>query len=67
MQFPIIIGAVVVVYNIPGVDNLKLDGKTLADIFMGKIKYWDNPEIKALNPNVNLPHEKIIVISLLGK
>ena len=62
LQFPIIVGAVVVVYNIPGVDNLKLDGKTLADIFMGKIEYWDDPAIKAINPNANLPHEKIIVV-----
>ncbi len=62
LQFPIIIGAVVVVYNVPGVDNLRLDGKTLADIFMGKIEYWDDPAIKALNPNANLPHEKIIVV-----
>ncbi|ADB57169.1 phosphate ABC transporter substrate-binding protein PstS [Archaeoglobus profundus] len=62
LQFPIIVGAVVVVYNVPGVDNLRLDGKTLADIFMGKIEYWDDPAIKALNPNANLPHEKIIII-----
>lgn len=62
LQFPIILGAVVVVYNVPGVDNLRLDGKTLADIFMGKIEYWDDPAIKSLNPNVNLPHEKIMVI-----
>jgi len=62
LQFPIIVGAVAVVYNVPGVEELKLDGKTLADIFMGKIEYWDDPAIKDLNPNVNLPHEKIIVI-----
>ncbi len=62
LQFPIIVGAVVVVYNVPGVEELKLDGKTLADIFMGKIEYWDDPAIKALNPDVNLPHEKIIVV-----
>ncbi|WP_202320032.1 phosphate ABC transporter substrate-binding protein PstS [Archaeoglobus neptunius] len=62
LQFPIIIGAVVVAYNIPGIDELKLDGKTLADIFMGKIEYWDDARIKELNPNVKLPHEKIVVI-----
>ncbi len=62
LQFPMIVGAVVVVYNIPGVDGLKLDGQTLAEIFMGKIEFWDDPKIKALNPDANLPHEKIVVI-----
>ncbi len=62
LQFPDIIGAVVVCYNVPGVDHLRLDGQTLANIFMGKIKYWDDPAIKALNPGVKLPHHEIIVI-----
>ncbi|HIP25163.1 MAG TPA: phosphate ABC transporter substrate-binding protein PstS [Archaeoglobus profundus] len=62
LQFPIITGAVVVVYNVPGVNNLRLDGETLAEIFMGKIEYWDDPKIKELNPDVKLPHEKIWVI-----
>ncbi|MEM1670730.1 MAG: phosphate ABC transporter substrate-binding protein PstS [Archaeoglobaceae archaeon] len=61
LQFPFIVGAVVVVYNLP-VDELKLDGETLAKIFMGEIEFWDDQAIKALNPNANLPHEKIIVI-----
>jgi phosphate transport system substrate-binding protein len=64
LQFPDIIGAVVVCYNLPGVNvkHLRLDGQTLAEIFMGKITYWDNPAIKALNPGVKLPHHTIIVI-----
>lgn len=62
LQFPIIIGAVVVAYNLPGDYELGLDGETLADIFMGKIEYWDDPRIKELNPEVELPHEKIVVI-----
>ena len=62
LQFPMIIGAVVVAYNIPGIDNLKLDGKTLADIFMGEIEYWDDVKIRELNPDANLPHEKIVVV-----
>jgi phosphate transport system substrate-binding protein len=62
LQFPIIVGAIVVAYNMPEVKELKLDGKILADIFMGKIEYWDDPKIKEQNPNANLPHEKIIVI-----
>ena len=62
LQFPIIVGAVVVIYNLPGVENLKLDGKTLAKIFIGEIEYWDNPAIKQLNSEINLPHEKILVV-----
>ncbi|AEH07068.1 phosphate ABC transporter substrate-binding protein PstS [Methanothermococcus okinawensis] len=64
LQFPEIVGAVVVSYNIPelGDKPLKLDPNTLSDIFSGKIKYWDNSKIKALNPGVNLPHKEITVI-----
>lgn len=61
IQFPIIVGAVVVVYNLP-VEDLKLDGETIAKIFMGEIEYWDDEKIKSLNPNANLPKEKIMVI-----
>ena len=62
LQFPVIVGAVVVVYNVPGVEKLRLDGETLADIFMGKIEYWDDPRIKGQNPDVILPHKKIVVV-----
>ncbi len=62
LQFPIIVGAVVVVYNVPGVEKLKLSNDVLADIFLGKIEYWDDARIKELNPDVNLPHERIIVV-----
>ncbi|BAD86053.1 ABC-type phosphate transport system, periplasmic component [Thermococcus kodakarensis KOD1] len=62
LQFPEIVGAVVVAFNVPGVDELKLDGETLAKIFMGEIEYWDDDAIKAFNPSANLPHEKIIVV-----
>ncbi|MFA4640330.1 phosphate ABC transporter substrate-binding protein PstS [Pyrococcus kukulkanii] len=62
LQFPEIVGAVVVVYNVPGVKELKLSREVLAKIFLGEIEYWDDPAIKKLNPNENLPHEKIIVI-----
>ncbi|MEM0332053.1 MAG: phosphate ABC transporter substrate-binding protein PstS [Archaeoglobaceae archaeon] len=61
IQFPFIVGAVAVIYNLP-VEELKLDGETLAKIFMGEIEYWDDDAIRSLNPNANLPHEKIIVI-----
>ncbi len=61
IQFPFVVGAIVVVYNLP-VEDLKLDGVTLARIFMGEIEFWDDEAIKSLNPDVKLPHEKIVVI-----
>ncbi|WP_022670147.1 phosphate ABC transporter substrate-binding protein PstS [Hippea alviniae] len=63
-QFPAIVGSIVIVQNIKGVKDgkLKLSNKAVCDIFMGKIKYWDNPEIKKDNPSLNLPHKVITVI-----
>lgn len=57
LQFPAVIGAVVVVANIPGIDanNLKLTGSLIADIYQGRIRMWNAKEIKALNPTLNLP------------
>src|SRR5690348_15653785 len=49
-QFPIGFGAITVSYNLSGVKSgIKLDGKTLGDIFLGKVKKWNDPEITALN------------------
>lgn len=48
-------GAVSVVYNVPGVNNLKLSRKVLPGIFSGQITNWNDPQIKADNPGVNLP------------
>lgn len=63
IQMPIVIGAVVMVYNIPGLEGrLKLDGEVIARIYLGEIEYWDDPRIKALNPDLNLPHERIIAV-----
>jgi phosphate transport system substrate-binding protein len=63
VQFPMVIGGVVLVVNIPGVEpgQLKLDGKVLGDIFLGKISKWDDPAIKSLNPEVKLPSQAITV------
>jgi phosphate transport system substrate-binding protein len=63
VQFPMVIGGVVTVVNIPGVSpgQLKLTGELLADIFLGKINKWDDPAIKALNPEVKLPSQAITV------
>ena len=62
LQAPTIAGAVVVVFNVPGVERLNLTGAVLAKIFMGEIRYWDDPEIQKLNPGVKLPHHEIIPV-----
>jgi len=63
VQIPMFLGAITVSYNLPGVKSgLKLDGKTLGDIFLGKVKTWDDAEIKALNPGVSLPSTAITII-----
>lgn len=64
MQFPTVMGGVVPVINIAGIKNneLKLDGKTLADIYLGKITKWNDPAIAATNKGVNLPDEDITVV-----
>ena len=63
-QFPSVIGGVVPVLNVPGVQAgaMKLDGETLANIFLGKIKKWNDPAIVALNGGVQLPDAKITVV-----
>jgi phosphate transport system substrate-binding protein len=61
-QIPWALGATSVMYNLPGVPNLlKMDGPTLANIFMGKITTWNDPAIAALNKGVNLPSTKISI------
>lgn len=63
LQMPLIIGAVAVIYKIPGYSGpLNLSAKVLAEIYLGKIKYWDDPEIARLNPRASLPHAVIKVI-----
>jgi phosphate transport system substrate-binding protein len=63
VQIPMFLGAITVSYNLPGVQTgLKLDGKTIADIYLGKVKTWDDAEIKALNPGVSLPSTAITVV-----
>jgi phosphate transport system substrate-binding protein len=63
VQIPMFLGAITVSYNLPGVaTGMKLDGKTIADIFLGKVKTWNDAEIKALNPGLSLPSTTITVI-----
>ncbi|HWX96327.1 MAG TPA: phosphate ABC transporter substrate-binding protein PstS [Solirubrobacteraceae bacterium] len=63
VQIPMFLGAITVSYNLPGVPTgMKLDGKTLGDIFLGNVKTWNAAEIKALNPGLTLPSTAITVI-----
>ncbi|MFK5925313.1 MAG: phosphate ABC transporter substrate-binding protein PstS [Desulfuromusa sp.] len=64
LQFPAIIGGVVPIINIKGIDSaqLKLTGDVMARIFLGKIDIWNDPEIVELNPSLKLPGDKITVI-----
>ncbi|MFQ5465757.1 MAG: phosphate ABC transporter substrate-binding protein PstS [Thermodesulfobacteriota bacterium] len=64
VQFPMAVGGVVPVVNIPGVaaGECRLTGPVLADIFLGRIKRWDDERITALNPGLNLPARKITVV-----
>ena len=62
VHVPTVLGAVTVSYNVQGVDKgLKLDGATIADIFLGKIKKWDDADIKKLNGGASLPGTDITV------
>jgi len=63
-QFPVVVGGIVPVVNIPGIQagQIKLDGATLAEIFLGKITMWNDPKIAAMNAGVNLPSKKITVV-----
>lgn len=64
MQFPAVMGGVVPVVNLPGVatGQLKLDGKVLSNIFLGKITKWNDPAIMELNAGVKLPNETITAV-----
>ena len=63
-QFPTVIGGVVLAVNLPGFKSgdLVLDGKTLGDIYLGKIKKWDDAAIAKLNPGKTLPAQNIAVV-----
>lgn len=62
LHVPTAIGAVVPVYNIPGVTTtLRFDGPLLADIFLGRVRLWNDARVRQLNPNVNLPALPITV------
>lgn len=64
VQFPAVLGGTVPIVNLPGVapGQLRLTGKALADIFLGKIRKWNDPELQQLNPHLQLPDANILVV-----
>ena len=62
IHLPIIMGGVAITYNLPSVgQGIKLDGETLADIYLGKITKWNDTRLEKLNPGRNLPNKAILV------
>ena len=62
VHIPTCMGAVVVAYNLDGVEELKLTGELVADIFAGEVKMWNDARLTELNPDVTLPNEPIIPV-----
>lgn len=62
LHIPTCLGAIVVTYNLPDNPTLKLTGQVVADIFLGRIKKWNNNQIQNLNPGVELPNMDIVVV-----
>jgi phosphate transport system substrate-binding protein len=64
LNIPLAISSQMINYNLPGLNNthLNLSGPVLAGIYSGKIAYWDDPQLKKLNPGVSLPHQAIIPV-----
>ena len=62
LHIPTVAGADVVAYNLPGNPALKFDADTIAGIFLGQIKKWNDPKIAALSPGVTLPDQEIVVV-----
>ena len=62
LHIPTVAGADVVAYNLPGNPALKFDADTIAGIFLGQIKKWNDPKIAALNPGVTLSDQEIVVV-----
>jgi phosphate transport system substrate-binding protein len=62
LHLPIVAGGVAIIYNLPGNPKLKLDGDTLAGIYLGNITKWNDPKIAALNPGIALPDVAIVPV-----
>ena len=64
LHIPTALGSVVITYNLPELKKpLNLDGAVIAEIFLGKIKKWNDPKIAALNPGVSLPVDEAILVA----
>src|SRR4029077_13519385 len=62
LYFPTVGGPITVAYNVNGVDKLQLSADTIAKIFSAQVTTWDDPAIKADNPDASLPSTKITVV-----
>ncbi len=62
LHIPIVLGSEPIIYNLPGVSKLQLDGPTLANIYLGTTTKWSDPAIAALNPGAKLPDTDITVV-----
>jgi phosphate transport system substrate-binding protein len=63
MHFPTVLGAVVIIYNVPGITKaIRLTGPLVADIFAGKITKWNDARLASLNPGLTLPSRDILVV-----
>jgi phosphate transport system substrate-binding protein len=62
IHIPTVLGAVVPIFNVPGVSDVKFGPDVLADIFLGKISVWNDARIAKDNPGVSLPNQKIIIV-----
>jgi phosphate transport system substrate-binding protein len=61
-HFPTVAGAVVISYNLPGNPTIRLDGPTIANIYLGNVTKWNDPAITGQNPGVALPDQDILVV-----
>ncbi|MDX2005459.1 MAG: phosphate ABC transporter substrate-binding protein PstS [Meiothermus sp.] len=66
LHIPTAAGGVAVIYNLAGLTGLRLDGETLVGIYLGRIARWDDPAIRRLNPNLDLPGLRIIPVHRSG-
>jgi phosphate transport system substrate-binding protein len=61
-ELPVVLIGIVPIFNLPGIQNLRLSGDVLADVYLGRISHWNDPAIVKLNPGVALPNLPIRVI-----
>ena len=63
LHFPMVLGAVVLTYNLPGISEpIRLTPEVLADLFLGKIYYWNDAKIQTLNPDIKLPDVPVMIV-----